>query len=118
MIKSVYDWLDKRLHITDLFHSTAGHHVPESSGSWWYVFGSATLLCFVVQVITGTLLAFVYVPSTNEAWTSLEYLNHVQYLGWYLRAVHNWGANFMVAMCTAAICALAWPRPGPLDRFL
>jgi ubiquinol-cytochrome c reductase cytochrome b subunit len=65
MIKSVYDWLDKRLHITDLFASTAGHHVPESAGSWWYVFGSATLLCFVVQIITGTLLAFVYVPSTN-----------------------------------------------------
>lgn len=100
MIKSVYDWLDKRLHITDLFASTAGHHVPESAGSWWYVFGSATLLCFVVQVITGTLLAFVYVPSTNEAWTSLQYLNHVQYLGWYLRAVHNWGSNFMVAMMT------------------
>jgi ubiquinol-cytochrome c reductase cytochrome b subunit len=100
MIKSIYDWLDDRLHITELFQSTAGHHVPESSGSWWYVFGSATLLCFVVQVITGTLLAFVYVPSTNEAWTSLQYLNHVQYLGWYLRAVHNWGSNFMVAMMT------------------
>jgi ubiquinol-cytochrome c reductase cytochrome b subunit len=100
MFKSVYDWLDDRLHITELFQSTAGHHVPESSGSWWYVFGSATLLCFVVQVITGTLLAFVYVPSTNEAWTSLQYLNHVQYLGWYLRAVHNWGSNFMVAMMT------------------
>jgi ubiquinol-cytochrome c reductase cytochrome b subunit len=100
MIKSIYDWLDDRLHITELFQSTAGHHVPESSGSWWYVFGSATLLCFVVQVITGTLLAFVYVPSTNVAWTSLQYLNHVQYLGWYLRAVHNWGSNFMVAMMT------------------
>jgi ubiquinol-cytochrome c reductase cytochrome b subunit len=116
MIKSVYDWLDKRLHITDLFASTAGHHVPESAGSWWYVFGSATLLCFVVQIITGTLLAFVYVPSTNEAWTSLQYLNHVQYLGWYLRAVHNWGSNFMVAMMTLHMvqvflfCAYKYPR--------
>ena len=64
------------------------------------MFGSATLLCFVLQIITGTLLAFVYVPSTNEAWTSLQYLNHAQYLGWYLRAVHNWGSNFMVAMMT------------------
>ena len=73
---------------------------PASSGSWFYVFGSATLLCFILQIITGTLLALVYVPSTNEAWNSLQYLNHVQYLGWYLRALHNWGSNFMVALMT------------------
>jgi ubiquinol-cytochrome c reductase cytochrome b subunit len=93
-------WLDDRLHLSALFASTAGHHVPASAGSWFYVFGSATLLCFVIQVITGACLAFVYVPSTNEAWTSLEYMNHVQYLGWYLRAVHNWGSIFMVAIMT------------------
>jgi ubiquinol-cytochrome c reductase cytochrome b subunit len=88
------------LHLTALYASTAGHEVPASAGSWFYVFGSATLLCFVIQIITGTLLAFVYVPSTNEAYTSLEYLNHVQFWGWYLRAVHNWGSNFMVAIMT------------------
>src|SRR6185312_5332592 len=67
---------------------------------WFYVFGSATLLCFILQIVTGTLLALVYVPSTNEAWKSLQYLNHVQYLGWYLRSLHNWGSNFMVALMT------------------
>ena len=100
MLRSVYNWLDKRLYLTKLFQSTAGHHVPANSGSWFYVFGSATLLCFVLQIVTGTLLALVYVPSTNEAWKSLQYLNHVQYLGWYLRALHNWGSNFMVALMT------------------
>lgn len=93
-------WLDDRLHISALFASTAGHEVPASAGSWFYVFGSGTLLCFVIQIITGACLAFVYIPSTNEAWTSLQYLNHAQFLGWYLRAVHNWGANFMVAIMT------------------
>ncbi len=93
-------WLDDRLHITALYASTAGHEVPASAGSWFYVFGSATLVCFVIQIITGACLAFVYIPSTNEAWTSLQYLNHAQFLGWYLRAVHNWGSNFMVAIMT------------------
>src|SRR6202041_476854 len=51
-------------------------------------------------VITGACLAFVYIPSTNEAYTSLQYLNHEQFWGWYLRAVHNWGSNFMVAIMT------------------
>lgn len=39
-------------------------------------------------------------PSTNEAWTSLQYLNNQQFLGWFLRAVHNWGSIFMVAIMT------------------
>ncbi len=32
--------------------------------------------------------------------TSLEYLNHAQFWGWYLRAVHYWGSNFMVFIMT------------------
>lgn len=101
MLRNVAVWLDNRLHLTALYASTAGHEVPASAGSWFYVFGSATLLCFVIQIITGACLAFVYIPSTNEAWTSLQYLNHAQFWGWYLRAVHNWGSNFMVAIMTA-----------------
>lgn len=99
-IRNAAAWLDDRLHLSALFASTAGHQIPASAASWFYVFGSATLLCFIIQIITGALLAFVYVPSTNEAWTSLNYLNHAQFLGWYLRAVHNWASNFMVAIVT------------------
>src|SRR3954465_7687603 len=93
-------WLDDRLHLTALYASTAGHEVPSTAGSWFYVFGSATLLCFIIQVITGACLAFVYIPSTNEAFTSLQYLNHAQFWGWYLRAVHYWGSNAMVMIMT------------------
>jgi ubiquinol-cytochrome c reductase cytochrome b subunit len=100
-LRNIAVWLDDRLHLTALYASTAGHEVPASSGSWYYVFGSATLLCFVIQVLSGICLAFVYVPSTNEAYTSLEYLNQVQFWGWYLRGVHYWGSNFMVAFMSA-----------------
>ena len=99
-IQSAAVWLDDRLHLAKLFESTAGHTVPANAGSWFYVFGSATLVCFVVQVLTGICLALVYVPSATEAYSSLEYLNYEQPLGWYLRAVHVWGSHFMVAMVT------------------
>lgn len=94
----VWNWLDERLHLQKLFASTAGHHVPKSSGSWFYVFGSATLMCFIVQVITGSLLALVYIPSAAEAYDTLEYLNYDQFLGWFLRGVHNWSALLMVIL--------------------
>jgi len=93
-------WFEERLHIARLFEGTAGHKVPASTNSWFYVFGSGTLTCFVLQVVTGICLAFVYVPSTDQAWTSLQYLNQQQALGWFLRALHVWGSDFMVAIMT------------------
>jgi ubiquinol-cytochrome c reductase cytochrome b subunit len=99
-LQKIAVWLDDRLHLTALYASTAGHEVPASSGSWFYVFGSATLLCFIIQIVTGSLLAFVYIPSASNAYTSLQYLNHAQFWGWYLRALHYWGSNFMVALMT------------------
>jgi len=98
MLREIALWIDERLHVSKLFASTAGHTVPASAGSWFYVFGSGTLLCFVLQIVTGICLAFVYVPSADEAYTSLEYLNYQQPLGWYLRALHYWGSNFMVGI--------------------
>jgi ubiquinol-cytochrome c reductase cytochrome b subunit len=98
--QSIALWIDERLRISKLFESTAGHHVPPTSASWFYVFGSGTLLCFVIQVVTGICLALTYAPTADQAWTSLIVLNYQQYLGWFLRAVHNWGSNFMVAIMT------------------
>src|SRR5215475_7761437 len=101
MMRSIALWLEERLHIAKLFEATGGHKVPPSTNSWFYVFGSGTLLCFVLQIVTGTLLAFSYVPSASEAWSSLQYLNNQAFLGWFLRAMHNWGSIFMVAIMSA-----------------
>src|SRR6201987_6462781 len=89
-------WLERRLHLVKLWETTAGHPIPKSSASWFYTFGSMTLLCFSIQIITGILLALVYVPSASEAYRSLEHLNYQQELGWLLRAMHYWGSNCMV----------------------
>jgi ubiquinol-cytochrome c reductase cytochrome b subunit len=91
-------WLEQRAGLGAPIREAASHRVPSASASWWYVFGSATLVAFVLQVVTGICLATVYAPSANDAWTSLERLNHEIPLGWFLRALHGWGSNFMVAL--------------------
>jgi len=98
IFRNVCLWVDDRLHVSKLFAATAGHHVPKSSGSWFYVLGSATLLCFMLQLVTGTLLAFVYVPSASQSYETLMYLSYEQPLGWFLRGMHYWGSNFMVGI--------------------
>ncbi|HEX4650560.1 MAG TPA: cytochrome b N-terminal domain-containing protein [Granulicella sp.] len=74
------------------------HPVPTKAASWWYVFGSAATVLLMMQVMTGILLALVYTPSAGQAWNSLQFLNHNVTLGWFLRALHGWGSDFMVAI--------------------
>ena len=63
---SVWRWLDDRLGLVDLFGPSLTHLVPRDA-TWWYVFGSATLAAFIIQVVTGVALAFSYVPSSAPA---------------------------------------------------
>ena len=97
-LKSIGDWLDLRLQLGSGLREAMFHRVPRSSASWFYVFGSSAFLLLLLQVVTGILLALVYVPSGAQAWNSLQVLNHDVTLGWFLRAVHGWGSNFMVAL--------------------
>jgi len=94
----LYDWFEHRLGLGKPAFEAAAHPVPASSASWWYVFGSAATVLFMLQIVTGILLALVYTPSASEAWHSLQFLNDKVALGWFLRALHGWGSDFMVAI--------------------
>jgi len=91
-------WFDERLQLGKPIRATLAHPVPRQTASWFYVFGSAALTVFALQFITGILLALVYVPSAGEAWNSLQTLNYHISAGWFIRALHGWGSNFMVAI--------------------
>src|ERR1700736_582240 len=97
-LKEVYGWLEQRLQLEAPIEEVVQHPVPRKTASWWYVFGSAAFTLLLLQIVTGILLAIVYVPSAGQAWNSLETLNHQLELGWFLRAMHGWGSNFMVAI--------------------
>src|SRR5580692_1180150 len=98
LMETIGKWLDDRLQVGAPIRETLEHPVPRQSASWFYVFGSAALTCFMLQIVTGILLALIYVPSAGEAWSSLQTLNHGISLGWFIRALHGWGSNFMVAL--------------------
>src|ERR1700719_3700476 len=92
------DWFDRRLTVAAPILEAAEHPVPRDTASWFYVFGSAALTIFMLQIVTGILLALIYVPSAGEAWSNLQALNHDVTLGWFIRALHGWGSNFMIAI--------------------
>ena len=98
VVIAIAEWVDHRLQLAAPIRDAAEHPVPRNTASWWYVFGSAALVVFCLQLVTGMLLALVYVPSADEAWSSLQTLNHQIVFGWFVRALHGWGSNFMVAI--------------------
>ena len=95
---ALYNWFERRLGLGKPMIDAAIHPVPSKTGSWWYVFGSAATVLLALQIVTGILLALVYAPTASQAWSSLEFLNHGVRLGWFLRALHGWGSDFMVAV--------------------
>jgi ubiquinol-cytochrome c reductase cytochrome b subunit len=94
----LYGWFEDRLGLGKPVIEMAEHEVPENTSSWLYVFGSAATVLLMLQVITGILLALVYTPSAGHAWNSLQFLNGNVKLGWFLRSMHGWGSDFMVAV--------------------
>ena len=97
-VVGTYNWFERRLGLGEPTAEAMMHPVPAKAASWWYVFGSAATVLLMLQVMTGILLALVYTPSAGEAWNSLQFLNHNVTLGWFLRALHGWGSDFMVAV--------------------
>ena len=60
------------------------------------LFGGIALLFFCVQVITGILLMFYYVPTPESAYESVRLIAVEVPFGWLIRSIHGWSSNLMV----------------------
>jgi len=93
-------WVDERLDIAGLRRALLDRKMPGGL-TWWHTLGSATLTVFLVQVVTGIVLAMYYSPSPDHAYDSIRYLEHTVVSGATLRGVHHWGASAMVVLVLA-----------------
>ena len=96
-LRKIWNWFDDRTGTTEAINPLADHLVPPDA-NWLYVFGSATLFCFILQVVTGLALAFLYQPSTGPAYESLKYITSQAYFGHFLRGIHYFGASAMILL--------------------
>jgi len=97
LLQRLWRDFDDRTGIGALWQRVGRHPVPPGTG-WWYVFGSATLMAFVLQIVTGIALATAYVPSTSQAYDSLQFITDHALWGHLLRGLHYFGASAMVLL--------------------
>jgi cytochrome b6 len=90
-------WLDERSGLSEIFRFLREKKIPQHRHSLWYYTGSAILLFFAIQVITGFMLVFYYNPTLEGANASVARIMTEVPLGWIIRSVHSWSASFMIA---------------------
>lgn len=91
-------WLDDRLPIEPgALRELTNEPVPRHLKRWWFALGGTPAYLFVVQIVTGVLLAFYYQPHPSTAYESVRYITEEAAFGWYLRSVHKWAATLMIA---------------------
>ena len=97
LLSKILAWLEDRTGLIATLKPILQHRVP-SNARWLYVFGSATLVAFAIQVFTGTLLSLAYVPSTSAAYQTLQFISHDVMFGSILRGMHYFGASAMILL--------------------
>jgi quinol-cytochrome oxidoreductase complex cytochrome b subunit len=70
--------------------------------------GLLSTALFAILTVTGVLLMYVYVPSEDGAWASIQVLEERVRFGRTLRALHNWTAQAMVVTVVLHLFSLAW----------
>jgi hypothetical protein len=95
------EWVDERYQLSEPMAKILSKPVPKFALHWWYCLGGITSFLFVVQAITGIMLAFYYKPTPEAALASIQYIETQVRFGSAIRAIHHWAANGMIVMCIA-----------------
>lgn len=94
----VLDWIRERLPISgSALRELTNEPVPNHMKRWWFALGGTPAYLFIVQIVTGILLAFYYEPSPGTAYESVARITNEAAYGWYFRSVHKWAATLMIA---------------------
>ncbi len=97
-MRKLASWLKQRFPLHgDVLRELTNEPVPNHLKHWWFCLGGTPLYLFVVQIVTGILLAFYYQPAPTTAYESVRYITEEINYGWYFRSLHKWAATLMIA---------------------
>jgi quinol-cytochrome oxidoreductase complex cytochrome b subunit len=63
----------------------------------FHCFGGISLLLIMLQVVTGIVMLFYFIPDPEKALLSIETMSNEVFGGWLLRDGHRWGSTILLA---------------------
>jgi len=97
LVLAPVDWLEERSGLVGALRYFLFRKVPAET-NWFHTLGSATLTAFLVQAVTGVILAMYYKPDPESAFDSIQYITNDLTLGWLVRGMHRWGASVFIIL--------------------
>jgi menaquinol-cytochrome c reductase cytochrome b subunit len=105
LVLAPVDWLEERSGLVGALRYFLFRKVPAET-NWFHTLGSATLTAFIVQAVTGVILAMYYKPSAEInpetgnpiAYDSIVSITNDVTLGWLVRGMHRWGASVFIIL--------------------
>ena len=91
------DWVEERSGIVGGVKYFLFRKVP-GDVNWFQTLGSATFTAFLVQALTGTILAMYYKPDPKAAYPSIQHITNDLWGGWLVRGMHRWGASVFIIL--------------------
>lgn len=91
------DWLDERYDWEGIKRLAKSKLIPAHRYDLWYYTGGITLFLFILQFLTGMMMALYYVPHVDFAHKSIIEIVTKLNMGWFFRSLHHWGAQLAVA---------------------
>ncbi len=104
-IDRLIDWIDVRIGIRQIVAYSLHVSIPRSAHTFYL--GGITLFFFIVQAITGVLLAIYYHPTPEAAYDSILFIMNDVNFGWLIRSIHAWSANLMIIFCVLHLLRVA-----------
>ena len=92
---SIGDWLNARTGYRAGLRRLLDEPIP-GDVNWWFTLGSVLLFLLALQFITGVTLTMYYVPTPASAYDSVRYISTQLTFGHIVRALHFFGASFIV----------------------
>ncbi len=93
-VEQIANWFDTRLGLSYPFLRDA----PAYSINPFYWLGALTVVAFIIQGITGTMMMLYYVPSPAQAYSSTLYIFQSVSYGRFLETVHLYTAYAMIVL--------------------
>ena len=83
---------------------------------WLQTTGAIAGMLLLVQFVTGTLMAFYYVPSVDHAHTTVSYIEKVVSSGSWLRSLHHYGSQWLAVFAFIHVIRLFLDRAYTSNR--